>query len=168
MSYTPPSQEDLLQLAIAVAKVAHSGQTRHGGEDYFTDHIVWVAEKVRAERGLTAATIAYLHDTLEDTTVTQHSLLSIGVPARVVHDVVMLTRGLDESYGQFIDRLIEYGSDEALYVKLADIEHNTPGATDTKRRLYLASQGRLMAELDRRNAAREFASSHKLEEALVA
>lgn len=155
--YRRPSWEDLFALARAVAKVAHSGQTRKGnGEPYF-NHVDRVGEYVREHHGLRAATIALLHDTIEDTTITANTLRELGFPAGVVLDVVMLTRTADESYGRFITRLIEFGSDDALRVKLADLADNLRDLDaypapdfeiDRRRTRYLKAENALMLALE--------------------
>jgi (p)ppGpp synthase/HD superfamily hydrolase len=123
--YSRPTDLTLYALARSLARVAHFGQKRKGnGEPYFA-HVARVAQSVEDGTGSTrAAIVALLHDTLEDTTVTEEALLAIGFSTRIVHDVLALTRRPDEEYMHYIGRLIEYGSDDALRVKLADLTDN--------------------------------------------
>lgn len=71
-----PDDEDkaLLEKAYAYAKKAHEGQLRASGEPYF-NHVAATAKNL-AEFGVDATTIAagFLHDTIEDTPVTEKEL----------------------------------------------------------------------------------------------
>ncbi|RZA26093.1 MAG: HD domain-containing protein, partial [Lysobacteraceae bacterium] len=73
-SYLPAEQLPLLRRAWEVGAAAHEGQTRKSGEPYIT-HPVAVA-KVLAELGLDVETLiaAILHDTIEDTPLTQDEI----------------------------------------------------------------------------------------------
>lgn len=154
--YRRPSDEDFLALARSLAKVAHSGQTRRGnGEPYF-NHVERVAEYVREHRGLRAATIGFLHDTIEDTTVLPRTLRDLGFPWALVRDVELLTRGTDEKYMHYIGRVVEFASTDALNVKLADLADNL---SDLDAKLdpsygmherYLSAQQHILDEIERR------------------
>jgi hypothetical protein len=127
---------DLLDLATALGRVKHAGQVRKGsGEPYF-NHLTRVAGRVVGWR---AKTIAYLHDLIEDTNITAKTLFLVGFPYDLVQDVEALSRKVilvggdaldgptdtaDEPYFDFIERGIRDGSDDALYVKLADVADN--------------------------------------------
>lgn len=67
----------LLSHAFAFGQIAHTGQKRSSGEEYFTGHSVPVSLKI-ASLGLDIDSIAagLLHDTIEDTTVTYEQLKS--------------------------------------------------------------------------------------------
>src|SRR3954449_1401359 len=69
--YLPAEQLPLLRRAWEVGAAAHVGQIRKSGEPYIT-HPVAVAQ-VLAELGLDVETLiaAILHDTIEDTPLTQ-------------------------------------------------------------------------------------------------
>jgi len=67
----------LRDLAVALARVVHSGQSRKGtGEAYF-NHVERVARRVPGWR---AQTIAFLHDTIEDTAIDGTTLLTTTPP----------------------------------------------------------------------------------------
>ncbi|MGN0760914.1 MAG: HD domain-containing protein, partial [Christensenellales bacterium] len=78
-----------IEKAYYFAKVAHSGQKRQSGEDYFI-HPSAVAE-ILVDLGLDTDTIiaALLHDVIEDT---EHSAEEID--QEFGHDVVMLVNGV--------------------------------------------------------------------------
>ncbi len=160
--YQPPPGYDLASLAEMVARVAHSGQTRSGGEDYIR-HPARISESVwEANPGdYVAVAIAWLHDTIEDTTVTRSSLRDIGFPREIVDAVALLTRGPDEEYEHYIGRLVEFGSDATLVVKLADLNDNlrdldsstfSEEKKQTLRARYIDSVAKIAAEQNRREA----------------
>lgn len=76
LSKIPFSEKDLklIERAYIFAKEAHEGQKRFSGEPYFNH--VYATAKNLASYGMDAKTIAagFLHDTLEDTDVTESEL----------------------------------------------------------------------------------------------
>ncbi|MDE2101486.1 MAG: hypothetical protein KGL39_29845 [Patescibacteria group bacterium] len=159
--YQSPPGYDLAALAEMIARVAHSGQTRFGGEPYI-NHPARIADSVwDASPGdyITVA-IAWLHDTIEDTTVTRTALRDVGLSREIVDGVALLTRSPDESYEHYIDRLIKFGSESVLTVKVADLHDNLRDLeakfSDTKRahlrERYIAALVRISGELNRREA----------------
>ena len=138
----------LKELARSLAVVMHEGQCRKGtGEPYF-NHVERVAQSVK---GWEAQTVAYLHDVVEDTAITEADLDKM-FPRNIVIAVMLLTRHADgeETYAEFIDRILRanmidpvtlksdsplvYKSDSSLVykvgaelayeVKIADIRDN--------------------------------------------
>lgn len=111
--------------AITIAKRAHLGQTRRDGEPYF-NHCERVASYVIECSGSThQIEAAYLHDTLEDTPVTAHDLVSFGIDQRVIGIVEALTHRPDEEYEDYIKRV--FCHEPAILVKLADLQDNVSG-----------------------------------------
>lgn len=112
--------EALVTAARAIATVAHAGQTDKTGADYI-GHPQRVATRVAGNARDEA--VAWLHDVLEDTSVTVDALLAAGMPEEVVDDVRLLTRTPhqrpEDYYGPIKD------SYSARRVKLADIADNT-------------------------------------------
>lgn len=113
------TQEDLLALAISTAKRAHEGQVDKAGAPYF-DHLGRVASRVWP---LELKVVAYLHDILEDTDMTQAALLALGFPVYIVRAVESLTHRKNEPRCDYYKRIADYGS-LAVAVKVADIEDN--------------------------------------------
>lgn len=103
--------------AYYIASRAHEGQTDLAGKDYFL-HPQRVADKFS---DYTLKTVAILHDTLEDTWITEELLRKL-FPESICDAVVALTRKSDESYGEFIKRLSR--NSYARVVKIADLEDN--------------------------------------------
>lgn len=108
----------LLEKAEQIARAAHAGQYRYGGEPYI-NHPLAVAAKVESED---AKAVALLHDVLEDTTIRASDLYNAGIPVHIVEAVLVLTKDDCEPYGAYLNRIkVNY---LARVVKLADMEHN--------------------------------------------
>lgn len=118
--------DPLIGLAATIAALAHKGQKDKLGKPYI-DHPHWVANDAQRQ-GLPVEAIAaaWLHDVLEDTTLTGARLLELGIPASVVEIVEALTHPKSESNLEYYARVKK--NPLALQVKLCDIRHNTdPG-----------------------------------------
>jgi hypothetical protein len=125
----PPSEtgEDLraaapkragLAEAIALAAEAHIRQADKAGAPY-------ILHPLRMMQRLETATemiVAVLHDTVEDTHWTLKGLLAAGFSREVVDAVDCLTRRVEETYDEFIERA--KSNPIARRVKLADVEDN--------------------------------------------
>jgi GTP pyrophosphokinase len=141
-----PSGAALIRNAYAIAREAHSGQTRASGEPYI-DHPVAVAE-ILLDLHLDAASIAaaLLHDVVEDTRITKDQIEALfgGEIAHLVDGVTKLTKleaqsKEDAQAGTYRKMFIAMADDpRVVLVKLADRLHNlrTIGAkgADSQRR----------------------------------
>ncbi|WP_133408229.1 bifunctional GTP diphosphokinase/guanosine-3',5'-bis pyrophosphate 3'-pyrophosphohydrolase [Parashewanella tropica] len=148
-SYLTAEQISLLKQAYLVAKDAHEGQMRSSGEPYIT-HPVAVAT-IAAEMRLDHETVmaALLHDTIEDTPITQEQLTEL-----FGEDVAALVEGVskldklkfrDKKEAQaenFRKMMLAMTQDiRVILIKLADRTHNmrTLGSLrpDKRRRIAL-------------------------------
>ncbi len=128
--------------AMRVAYQAHHGQTDRSGAPYF-HHVLHIAEGMPDERTTVAA---LLHDTLEDTSLTADTLLSMGFSSEVVEAVRRLTHDKSVPYLDYIRALRD--NPIAVTVKLADLAHNSdvsrlphPTARDIERiQIYRSAQ----------------------------
>lgn len=112
----------LIEQAKKIAIAAHKGQTRANGiDDYFTAHIEPVALSVEDR----LKPIAYLHDTVEDTSVTLKDLINAGFPTYVTDAVDLLTHKNKEPNVIYWTRIAK--SKDATTVKIADIKNNLSG-----------------------------------------
>lgn len=137
---------NLLIKASEIAKEAHKGMVDKGGAPYI-HHPEWVAEHVEETEG---KILGWLHDVLEDTSVTEDNLRAAGFPERIILRLRRLTKKDGQKYSEYIrlvakDRLTKK-------VKLADLENNRdisripePQEEDFKR---LAKYGYASAYLD--------------------
>lgn len=86
--------EELIRASAAIAKDAHEGQKHFFGEgSYFEMHLDPIAGIIR-RLGYGAVYIAggYLHDSKEDTPITDEELLSEGIPTEVVHAINLMAK----------------------------------------------------------------------------
>lgn len=127
---------ELELIASSIATIAHDGQTTKSAGERFINHPKRVAFLVSEP----AKPVAWLHDVLEDTTVTEDYLRQRGIPQSVIDSVKMVTRQADEDYGSFIERIGQSGDKIAIEVKLADLRDNLrPGCPVHLRERYLAA-----------------------------
>lgn len=108
-------QEDL---AKEMAVKAHYGQLDKGGRPYI-EHPAYVAAMMDDD---TCRAVAWLHDVVEDTTVTLEYIEAVGFSSEVIAAVDALTHRVGESYSDYLSRVAH--NPIARKVKLADLEHN--------------------------------------------
>ena len=110
--------EEQLGLAERIARQRHVGQTDKGGHPYI-GHPRRVAALVSTplER-----TVAWLHDTMEDTGYTATMMRADGFDEQVIETVMLLTHRPHEPYTDYIRRLAD--NPVARRVKLADLADN--------------------------------------------
>lgn len=102
-----------------IAKKAHEGQKRWGSGLPYITHPEVVASKFIDEK---LKCIAILHDVLEDSEIPAQDLLKEGVDVNIIVVVEILTRKKDESYKDYILRVME--DVDATKIKIEDIKHN--------------------------------------------
>lgn len=112
---------NFLQQAHDLSKNIHKGQF-YDTYDYFTFHICGVVADMET-RGLSRETliVGYLHDVLEDSTIT-YEKLEDAFGTRVANAVLALTREPSESYMDYIERCSK--NDLAYQVKYHDVFFN--------------------------------------------
>lgn len=118
--------------AILMAVTVHRGQTDHAGVPYIAHPCTVTALLVQspeyAELSTTdqdfARQAAWLHDSLEDTVLTERDLRAAEFDDRVVDTVVALTSLRSEPRDTYYARVRAAGP-VAVAVKLADIRHNS-------------------------------------------
>ena len=112
------SIDEQVELAEHIARERHTGQTDKGGHPYI-GHPRRVAARVSTplER-----TVAWLHDTMEDTGYTATMMRADGFDEQVIEAVMLLTHRPHEPYTDYIRRLAD--NPVARRVKLADLADN--------------------------------------------
>jgi len=90
----------LFERAIRIAVTAHAGQFDKAGVPY----ILHPLRVMNAVDTIDEKTVAILHDTIEDTSVTDRFLLSEGLPQYIVDAILSVSRRKDEKYKDFIQR----------------------------------------------------------------
>lgn len=121
------------QWCHAIGQAAHFGQTRRDGVTPYFSHCEDVASRLN-EYDYAGRSVAYLHDSIEDTCVTRESLISKGVSKTIVDAVVALTKVKGESYDRYLMNV--YNNPLARKVKIADMLSNlsdTPSERQVKK-----------------------------------
>lgn len=127
----------MVEKAKRWAVEAHAGQKDKAGEDYFTAHVSVVARGVNDDPVTEA--VAYLHDTVEDTTITMEDI-RVEFPKEVADAIDVLTRRKGMSYAEYIWRVRQ--NPIATKVKLSDLRSNM----DLTRLPYPLTQKDLLRE----------------------
>jgi (p)ppGpp synthase/HD superfamily hydrolase len=110
--------EKLETIAKGIATQAHQGQLDKADQPYIS-HPEFVASKVTGDE---AKAVAWLHDVVEDTTVTFDDLRAAGLSGVVVESVDAITKRDGEDYESYLERIAT--NPLAKAVKLADLAHN--------------------------------------------
>lgn len=86
--------EELIRVSAAIAGEAHEGQEHFFGEGtYFDMHLDPIAGIIRRlGYGAVYITAGYLHDSKEDTPITDEELLAEGIPADAIHAINLLAK----------------------------------------------------------------------------
>lgn len=106
--------------AIIIASTVHKDDS--WGDFPYVTHLSLTAEKVRSEYGNDAKRkiiIAWLHDTLEDHP--ESIELVEGRFPELVESIRIISRLSEESYDEFITRVIDSDNEAAISVKHADM-----------------------------------------------
>lgn len=112
-------EEYFLELAKQLSKAYHRKQVDKAGVDYFSGHITSVVNGVNT---VEEKTVAYLHDTAEDTKLTYVDLMVLDFSDRVINAVIALTKNKKESYKDYLKRV--KSNELATAVKLSDLTNN--------------------------------------------
>lgn len=108
----------MLNKAIEISALAHTGQVDKGGAPYILHPL-----RVMLMRDNELEQIcAVLHDVVEDTDITFEDLRKQGFSEKVIHVLDCLTKRDEENYDEFIGRVLN--DETACQVKLADITDN--------------------------------------------
>lgn len=116
---TEQSDIEMVAKARAWAFKAHAGQKDKAGKDYFRAHVAVVAEGVKGDP--IAETVAFLHDTVEDTSITIEDIRT-GFPKEVADAVSALTHSKGISYAEYLWYIQQ--NSIAVKVKLSDLRSN--------------------------------------------
>lgn len=119
MQYSQEQLDSLLELAVKVATEAHDGQVDKGGSPYIL-HPQAVADSVDSTE---CKIVAWLHDVVEDTSITLGDLTEMGFSDEIVRAVQAITKVKGVSYNDYLQ--IVKDNETARIVKIADITHNS-------------------------------------------
>lgn len=107
-----------VELAERIARRRHAGQVDKGGHPYI-GHPMRVAARVATP---VEKTVAWLHDTVEDTGYTGDMMRADGFDEQAIEAVLLLTHKPHEPYMEYVRRLA--ANPIARQVKLADLADN--------------------------------------------
>ena len=109
-----------IDIALRIATAAHAGQLDRDGYPAIL-HPLTVGLMGHTDEEKMAG---FLHDVVEDTSVTFDNLIEEGIPIGVVNAIRLLTHGKGSDYYDYIQGIIESGNPIALQVKYNDLKHN--------------------------------------------
>ena len=116
MSASPTTTRDhLLETAIRIAAKVHKGQVDRFEKPY----ILHVLRVMMAGHDFEEQVLGALHDVLERSDLTVEDLAKKGFSERVLKALVHISRRTEETYEQYIDRVME--DNLAIRVKLHDL-----------------------------------------------
>lgn len=107
--------EHLLETAIRLAAKVHKGQTDRFGKPY----ILHVMRVMMRGQDFNEQVLGALHDVLERSDLTLVDIEKKGFPGPVLKALEAITRRPDETYEQYIDRVVE--DPLAIRVKINDL-----------------------------------------------
>lgn len=107
------------ELAKSIAIQAHEGQLDKAGKPYI-EHPRTVAGLVEGD---VAKAVAWLHDVVEDSSMTFEDLKAEGITSEIINHVRLLTHDKSVPYLDYIAAI--KGDPVACEVKLADLRHNS-------------------------------------------
>ncbi len=113
-------KQEQLGVAIQAAANAHAGQYDKGGMPYLL-HPLHLMNQLMFDAQL--ATIAVLHDVIEDSAVGLAELKRLGMSSRVLSALMVLTHDKGQSYEDYIEGVCT--NYDAIRVKRKDLEHNS-------------------------------------------
>lgn len=90
------------------------------GDNPYLNHLYYVSDNLEQ---LNMKIVGLLHDLLEDTDITENDLLEIGFTKEIIESLKLVTRK-EETYEEYIDKIINSNNKIALYVKKLDLENN--------------------------------------------
>ena len=128
------NEVDGVILAQKIAMQAHKDQKRWGGQPYI-EHPQRVASHFSDQP--TVQCVAWLHDVVEDSTITLQELREKGFPEIVVMAIDAITKRDGEEYAHYIARVML--NSVARKVKIKDLEDNIPGANKQRQEKYKLS-----------------------------
>ncbi len=117
--YSTMTPNEVFETALIIAAKAHRSQTDKAGNPYILHPLHLAAQ---FPDNLKLATIALLHDVIEDSEHCGASLLAAGIPKGIVLAVEVLTHRKSDTYSQYIHRVAGYT--DARQVKMEDLKHN--------------------------------------------
>ncbi len=112
--------KDTYNKALYVTNKVFKDTYDKGGNPYM-EHLYSVSDSFEDDN---LKVVGLLHDIIEDKEFTKDDLLFLGFTKEQVEAVSIVTKKEDESYSDFIDRIIDSNNDTAIQVKFLDMINN--------------------------------------------
>ena len=110
----------LREVSMNLIEEYHKNDVDKGGHPYI-NHLVRVSDGCKTYEVKIAG---LLHDIIEDTSCDEQILLEKGIPQFIIDIILLVSRKEDESYNDFINRLIESDNKYAMELKCSDLRDN--------------------------------------------
>ena len=108
------------EIALRLINEYHKDMVDKGGNPYI-NHLTYVSNNCLTYE---SKIIALLHDIIEDTFCTKEVLLKNDIPEIIVEGILIVTRQNNETYNEFIERIINSNNKYAIEVKYNDLKDN--------------------------------------------
>lgn len=139
------SIEETLQIALE----AHSGQKDLDGNSAIL-HPLAVGLMGETEAEIKAG---FLHDVVEDSSITLEDLKNRGVEDEVLTALALLSHDKAKvGYFEYVENIIASGNVTAIHVKLNDLHHNLQRGKDSYEAAVASNDTAKLKELERINA----------------
>lgn len=126
----------MIKKAQSIATLAHKDQKRKFTNEQYIVHPERVSKNVTT---VDQKIVAWLHDVVEDTSVTLEDLRKEGFEEHILQAIDCLTRRENENYLEFVKRVMK--NELAIVVKLSDLKDNLSDLkSGTMRDKYLLAQ----------------------------
>lgn len=113
-------EKDLLKKSILLIEILFKDVTDKQGKPYI-GHLKRTGNRFTNNN---RKVIGYLHDTIEDTSITKKELMELGFTKEIVDAVEIVSKKENEEYNEFINRIITSNNIDAILVKRSDIKDN--------------------------------------------
>ena len=110
----------MIELCLHIACEAHNGQIDKVGLPVIL-HPIHVGEMGKTTNEIC---VGFLHDTIEDTSITYEKLISLGVSKEIADSVRILTHKDGVPYFDYVQSIIDSKDMVAIQVKINDLTHN--------------------------------------------
>ena len=109
-----------IDTALQIATQAHAGQVDRNGYPVILHPLtVGLMGHTDEEKAC-----GFLHDVVEDTSLTFEDLAAQGIPASIINALRLLTHSKDVPYFDYVQNIINSNNPIALQVKYNDLQHN--------------------------------------------
>lgn len=137
-----------IEVTLRIALEAHTGQKDLDGNPAIL-HPLAVGLMGRTDAETKAG---FLHDVVEDSSITLEDLKNRGVGDDVLTALALLSHGKEKvGYFEYVKNIIASGNVTAIHVKLNDLHHNLQRGKDSYEAAVASNDTAKLKELDRIN-----------------